>query len=372
MSKLVCGAPWSSANFSPQGFQLCCQHNRKHYPYATLEEWLASPELREFQAQMERGDYDDICRRCLAGGHNAGYGMYQPHGRPLRDGELWMVNFFMSRECNIACRTCSPHFSDTQSNFRRRLGLPHQPDVERPYKALQAVLEVNRRGARNAIIAGGDPVHASIYKEILTYLRKDIAISVVTNGQKWDDEFFRLVASFPENRVCWSIDGTQAVNEYMRTFAKSERIYEHLRRWIRLYDPTGVRTVIGCTLSNLSIWGLYELAQELRAETGAAFEQIEFSYTVVSFPHYFTPSNLPAHLRTEVRAKLQHDLDRAAELAPCGSMFYNSYVRICTEALRLVGLREFVPAEWTEFQRFNHTYDAALPPGTALRNLICE
>lgn len=372
MSKIICGAPWSSANFSPQGFQFCCQHNRQHYPYSTLAAWLDSPELRLFQQRMTAEDYDSICRRCLDGGHNAGYGMYVPHGEPLKPGELWMVNFFMSSHCNIACRTCSPHFSDTQSNFRRKLGLPHQPAVERPYDVIQAVLEVNRRGARHAIIAGGDPVYETLYKQILLFLRKDVQISVVTNGQRYDDEFFQLVAQFDRYRVSFSQDGPTEVNEYMRTFAKTERSYATMREWLERYDTDGTHTGVGITVSNVTVFHLLEFALEIQAQFPECAPNLELTYTVVSHPSYFTPSNLPAHLRQRAAEKIQADLARVSEVGTEGSLLRRSFQEICEQALHLLTLRDFVPAEWTEFLRFNSIHDAALPPGIVLENLLCE
>lgn len=370
-NKVVCGAPFVGANFSPRGFQVCCQHDREHYAYPTLEAWLASPELSEFKEKMLNGEVDEICRRCNAGGHNAGFGMYEPLVE-LKDRELYMVNFFISDECNLGCRTCSPHFSDTQNRFRKRIGLTPLEKQTRPYDYSQAVLEVNRRGAKQVIFAGGDPVYSKVYKRAMSLLRKDLTANIVTNGMEWDEEFFELVTQFDRYRVAFSIDGPTEINEYMRTFVSSEKLYQTLAKWIERFDPHGEHVVIGMTLSNVSIWTIDELAKELWERFPDQAENFEFSFTQVGYPSYFTPHNLPANLRQRVLEKLAEDKKKMPSYGKESSMFQMSYRTLHHTAARLVTHQEFSPKDWLAFQKFNLAYDKNLPANHFHSELLCE
>ncbi len=370
-NKVVCGAPFVGANFSPRGFQVCCQHDREHYSYPTLEAWLASKELNEFKERMLAGEIDEICRRCSAGGHNAGFGMYEPIVE-LKERELYMVNFFISDECNLGCKTCSPHFSDTQNRFRRKVGLPHIGKQERPYDVTQSVLEVNRRGAKQVIFAGGDPVYSKVYKKAMLLLRKDLTANIVTNGMVWDKEFFDLVVQFQNYRVGFSIDGPKATNEFMRTFVSSERLYENLGKWIEEYDPKGEHVVIGVTLSNVSIWTIDELAKELFERFPEQAENFEYSFTQVGYPSFFAPHNLPEHLRVKVLEKLTEDEKKLCGYGSEGSMFQNSYRVLHETAKRLVSHRPFEPKDWLEFQKVNSLYASGLPESPLPLEWLCE
>lgn len=370
-NKVVCGAPFVGANFSPRGFQICCQHDREHYAYPTLEAWLASPELTRFREDMLNGEIDEICKRCNAGGHNAGYGMYEPVVE-LKERELYMVNFFISDECNLGCRTCSPHFSDTQNRFRKKAGLNTIAKQPRPYDYSQAVLEVNRRGAKQVIFAGGDPVYSKVYKRAMALLRKDLMVNIVTNGMEWDDEFFELVTQFERYRVAFSIDGPKEINEYLRTFVSSEKLYRTIGQWIERFDPTGEHVVIGLTLSNVSIWSIGELAKELWERFPDQASNFEFSYTQVGYPSYFAPHNLPSGLRTRVLEKLEDDRGKIPTFGQPDSMFQKSYKTLHQTAVRLVTHQAFSTKDWLDFQKFNLAYDKNLPTTQFNSEFLCE
>lgn len=369
--KVVCGAPFVSVNFSPRGFQVCCRHEREHYQYPTVEAWLASPELKAFQQDMLAGKIDDICRLCSAGGWHAGFGMYEPT-RALADGELQLVNFYISDDCQLACRPCSPQYSKTMNGFRAKAGLNTVPTQVRPYDVKDVVLEINRRGTVVSLIAGGDPVYSEAHKQAISLLRRDTELRLITNGMLWDQEFYDLVMEFAGGFVTFSIDGPTPVNEYMRTFARSSRIYDNVAKWLTLIDGrANFNTYIGVTLSNVTIWTLDLLAQELLDRFPNHADEIEFGHTLVTYPAYFTPHNLPAHLRAQVLAKLRSDLAHADGMGRPGSRFNKTYRRVVEHSIKLVEQYPFNPKDWTDFIKFNAQYDRHLPPAVAPLEWLC-
>lgn len=359
--KKVCPAPFAYLTVTQEGFKTCCKQ-LENYPYPTVEAWLASPELAEFREAMIAERYDAFCTQCIADGELSLFREYERQTEGFK-GVFRAVNVAISNKCQLACRICVPQNSNTVTKHRTKSGLPVWEPMARPYEPLELARSLGKLEVVDITLAGGEPTFDPVNKEFLRELPRSVMISFFTNGQKWDQEFFDVVAEFRKATLLLSIDGPHAVNEYLRTYSSTERALTTLNKWLYSYQHSYPAAVLMMAISNVSVWTVYEFVELTIQRYAAHLDMLVLAHSVVVTPVHFQPSNLPAHLRLQLKEKLQGDIRKACGLA-VPSDFRGQVLKILHACLDLVSAQPeppFYPERWTEFIKYNQAHSSTLP-----------
>jgi len=204
-----------------------------------------------------------------------------------------------SYTCNATCVYCGPHFSSSWGQLKSRM----YPEI--PIQKYQSIdLELLKQQFDLAEIkllffGGGEPLYERKNFELLQHLvdigNVDVFVSILTNGSvSLNQEQQQLLSKFPNLNVCFSIDGTERVFEYMRFPLKWTDIVSN----IEFFKSITSNISVSYTLSNLNI--LYH------NHTVDWFQQNKLPYNnnPVYSPTWLQPRALPVKFKHHLKTML--------------------------------------------------------------------
>lgn len=251
----VCKAPWTSIAFQPTGVGPCCTYDLDHVEKFTTPQNLFTQIRQDFLS----GTVPDGCIKCKQSHEEFGNGYYQwfdTYQTDFKTVAIQEINLRSNNFCNLACRSCGPHFSSKwEQEFAGQIKITKDHDVA------SKVLSLNLRDLKNVVFAGGEPTIVPEHLMLLSQLRDightDLGIRISTNLHSLTYNSIDLVdlwSNFPNLYLQVSIDGIKDRAADIRSGSKWHVIEKNLHR----ITEAKINYYVNITVSALNIWFLEE------------------------------------------------------------------------------------------------------------------
>lgn len=200
------------------------------------------------------------------------------------------IKLSTSNLCNGQCVTCNSTWSSAWAQLEGRSTRYRALDID------SVDFGINWAYIVSLSFVGGEPLlekkNFAILEKLIAAGNTNCFISMVTNGSVELSEYqISVLKHFPKLNICFSIDGTNRVFEYMRFPLQ----WSVLKKNIALFRTLTGNLSVSCMISNLNIYYYSDLI--------AFFDQEKLPYVCkqITHPMLFNPSNLPESVKAAVR-----------------------------------------------------------------------
>lgn len=190
--------------------------------------------------------------------------------------------------CNLSCLTCGPNASTgwfKKYNFINNTKLKHTLEQNINTENLKDI-----KGVEHIEFIGGETLQSQSLWDYLKIMDKSVSFSLQTNGTVvLTQEQVDLLNTFQTFNICFSIDGTNKIFEYLRQPANWESTLSNMKRYADFFGRKKLSYYI--TVSNLNIFYIDEIVIEL-------FKVLPLPPKInfVHWPPEFAYNNLPVDL----------------------------------------------------------------------------
>lgn len=242
MSEFYCPQPWTGGFFTTEEQKVCCGHKGVPSPRpATL---YSHEIIKDIRTNLLSGNVDRHCLRCKNEEDQGIKSLRQTHlewhsdvGIPFEKDidypytpKLFEVR--LSNLCNYRCRMCTPNYSSSidkeiKKNPELKIWYDHQPDVttETSHLSYQDdflndILDMIPN-IKAVHFTGGEPMLIPDLNKIVDAMDSqgyisDIILYLTTNVSTINPKIIDKLDKFKRVHFTLSIDGTDAVAEYVR------------------------------------------------------------------------------------------------------------------------------------------------------------
>ena len=125
----------------------------------------------------------------------------------------WFVNFRITYRCNYRC-----HYCDSPNKNIKEMTTD---EIKRMIRELKAL------GLRKLAFSGGEPLIRRDLGELISYCKEyDVFTNIVSNGSLFPKHYKELK---DVNYMCFSLDGTQVVNDAIRGKGAYARVIKSVK-----------------------------------------------------------------------------------------------------------------------------------------------
>lgn len=221
-----------------------------------------------------------------------------------------VLDFKLGNICNLKCRICEPFLSSTwQSEYLQDTNMPRK-EWNRKYESYmnQPNWEVLRQWIPNLkkiCFYGGEPLLQKDFYKILDLCleldcAKNIHLTLNTNTTLFDLRFVEYFKKFKKLEIMLSVDDVKERFEYQRHPAKWVSCNENMKK----FDKQKNKNTIFYNYITVSIFNVFYL-EEIFIWSKENFPEHSIFLNLVHFPNYFSISNLPNKLKSEVARRLR-------------------------------------------------------------------
>ncbi len=295
---------------------------------------------RDLRLAMVRGERPEFCRRCYREEDSGGVSVRQIYVRHFKDlvdpataetgpnGEIdprvSYVDFSLSNNCNLQCRMCNPMASallkkefdtlaidySTAGTEKARSGWVFEENLGRIVKEVIPNL-------KEMLTTGGEPFvspqHMKILEACIEQGRaSEVLLRYHSNLTVLPPRLIELWSQFKSIEVHVSLEGVDAMNEYVRYPSKWEKITGHLEKLREVKKHVPVSCEVHTCLQAISWLRTHELLEwtfEASEKSGGLFPRIPFPIWVDQ-PYPMTLDSLPPDLRELGASRILAVLDR--------------------------------------------------------------
>lgn len=371
-NRIFCQAPFTSqVMWADSSVSMCC--NDKHKEYLDLEDEWESPSRKEAQQQFLNGEVPERCTRCLEKLAIKDNTLLKWYDRVFSDMTVEKLvklevpeylHLSPHNKCNLACRMCT---SVNSSTYGRKTDTEvcHESDVTAYVRKCLPTL-------RQYVFHGGDPVYHESFLEIVNILSEradDIAITVITNGTNLrsnGQDIVPYIKKFKNVKFMFSIDSVSEVNDFMRTFTKTNTVIENFNRICR--EIPHAEMAIHTVTTNISAMYFTEFCDFIVSDK---LERLDgFSHFMLDNPTQFVVHNLPTNIRD--RLTQQYNKYMSSNKLDKGNFLHRRLLNVMNNVLLSFDENEFVIDNWVTFMRFNAEFTAKVKPRDklVLKNLL--
>ena len=224
------------------------------------------------------------------------------------------IDIMTTNLCNLKCQMCRGKSSSKLLIENNALGFENLK--QKDYSLDPAIIEkytneIAKNHVRVITFAGGEPfIDPNVLRFIKvlsqrTELHKELTLEITTNGTTCNNKLLDMLKKFKHVQLIFSVESTDAVNEYLRFPSKWETVEKNIGEFLTLPNATYQLT---STVQNLNILYLARIID-------FAFERdIHLKLQILSKPDYLRLTNLPKeiliksldHLINVPRKKLIH------------------------------------------------------------------
>ena len=231
----LCIAPTTALLIdTDQGVRPCCAYWGNHRPDSPglarlgeqpLAEILGGALWQSLRADLAAARVPQGCRDCIQREQQTGSShrlLMERLRTPNWHLGLTYLELNSTNLCNFQCRHCNAQFSSRWSVHERRHGRAAAPVTPPAPELLRRELAgLDLRHLEYVSLKGGEPVLNADALVLLRHLDQlgvlgRVTLFVVTNGTRPTPELQALFARARELAVCVSVDGTDAVQTYIR------------------------------------------------------------------------------------------------------------------------------------------------------------
>ena len=297
----ICKAPWTSIAFQPTGFAPCCQYELEYVESFDSKELFA-----ETKQQFLNGIIPPGCKKCKksyehnGGGYFKGFEHYETD---FVSNNIQEINVRSNNLCNLACRSCGPHFSSKWEEELHKFAV-----VTKNSNIYEHLERIDLSNLKLLVFAGGEPTmmpeHVTVLQRLIEINHTKCAIRISTNchNLKYKNiDLIDLWKSFPNLYLQVSVDAVGERAEAVRSGTNWQRLEETLRCII----DNKIEFYINVTVSALNVWFLEETVSYLTNKFG----NLKIKFYLLWDPDILSVSVIPE----KYRSKVYDQLDRLIE-----------------------------------------------------------
>lgn len=303
----VCKAPWTSVAFQPEGIGPCCI-----YELDDLEAFSDGKDhFKSIREDFLKGQIPKGCHTCESAfleNRKGYYSAFDRYDTDFKTINIQEVNIKSNNFCNLACRSCGPHFSSKwEEEFSKTIVITKDTEL---FNKLEFVDFSKLRHIR---FAGGEPTLTGDHVRVLQNLIQlgntnvDIAISTNLHSLKYKDvDLLELWKQFPKLTLQLSIDGVEERASVIRSGTDWDLVCKNLK----IIQHNQIGYYIGTTVSALNIWFLEETIDYLQNQLGVQ----NIKYSILTGPDILSMQVIPEEYRSDVNAMLDRCIAQGHKL----------------------------------------------------------
>ena len=305
----------------------------------TFEEMMDNPDRKKLIEDLENGIKHEGCKRCwddekyhgdskrirdtrgyrdnIKKNSKESLDFFINNDSPHEQNRVKMIELNLGNTCNLACRMCGVGASIKWYDEHRKIydiGGAHKDDnvykkwVKTNYKSYEdesmfwKELENELPHIEVIDMYGGEPMLMKKQWEVLKksinlgYSKKQ-RLSFNTNGTIFREEYIDILKEFKDVVISFSIDAINDRFNYIRHHGDWNKVNDNIKKWMK-FKREGLSFDIATTVTNLNIMYLDELAD------WCIDMKLEPYYIDVSYPDFYSPSNLPQSAKDFINNKL--------------------------------------------------------------------
>lgn len=412
ISPTFCPYPFVQASSTNRGnARICCRSvlhrerqpwEAKNYSKTEFETVFNNSYMREVRSRMLKGESVEACRRCYIEEESGALSRRQQELRRIeqgapRDRDMILSRVREAREndcvirqspmnydlhfgntCNSKCRTCwpassQPFFKELEKVVATGMPLPRHTQEEfvalkenqkfwDQKEALFVYLKSHLKTIRRLQIAGGESLMLDQFFEVIDLLvenklERDVDIELVTNMTIFDLDLLHKLQNFRRVDFLCSIDGTGAVNDYIRFPSRWHKITKNFRNLVQtLKDAPSVNVYVQATISNLNFYYLPDLVDWVMNENLP--REVGLILNHVHSPEFFHISVMPADLKRKSIERVEIWLESVRYKTPPAHV--NNFESIVDKTLMFLRLARESQSDHDTLLDEVRTFSAAL------------
>lgn len=318
----ICRAPWTSIAFQPTTIAPCCL-----YEYGPEHDKTFS----DIKSQFLQGKIPAGCNKCKQA-HHVGqvpyYKNFDKYDTDFINNNLQEINIKANNFCNLACRSCGPHYSSKwEEEFDSHIVITKDSLV------LEKLKTINFSNLKMIVFAGGEPTmsdeHVFTLKHLVQIGHTNVSIRVSTNchvTEYKNTDLISLWKHFPNLYLQVSLD---AIKE-KAIAVRSGTDWNLVERNIKKIQESGINFYANITVSALNIWFLDETISYLKNNLN--IKSIE--YNLLYNPDILNIKVIPKEFRPAVNKILDNCIvqDRSVQAvknyfdAHCDDTLWKSFL----------------------------------------------
>jgi sulfatase maturation enzyme AslB (radical SAM superfamily) len=216
--------------FNPNGTVSRCGHMTQAPEFSSLEEMEQSPWLRNTKLSFHKGVWPNECSRCKQtesiNGTSIRLNAVDFDQKQTRQDYL-TVGGVLDNVCNSACQTCNENLSTKIGSLKSQDYIRIDNSNRFWSLPLDRVVHLD--------INGGEPSASKNYQDVLQNIPPNIkSIRINTNCSIVMSEISNLINRGIHVTVTVSLDGIEAVHDYVRWPIKWDKFYKNLMTYKNL------------------------------------------------------------------------------------------------------------------------------------------
>jgi len=318
----LCKAPWVSLAFQPSGkVGPCCA-----FELTDLREITSTVEntFALERADFLAGKVPNGCRKCHYSYLETGKSYANDFEKYQTDFDtvtIQEINVQANNICNLACRSCGPHFS---SLWEKEFGPVIK--ITKDNLVFEKLKLLNIRSLKKIFIAGGEPTlthdHVSLLQMLHQLGHTNVEIRIATNltSLKYKEiDLVKLWGTFPNLNLHVSID---AVGNHARNI-RSGTDWNSVSNNLSIIVNSNIKHYVMITVSALNIWFLEDTVYHLKKTYGV--QQILFN--PLFGPEELNIQVIPDEYRDHINGILDRCTDLGCNVTQIKTYFNNSSQR---------------------------------------------
>jgi radical SAM protein with 4Fe4S-binding SPASM domain len=304
-----CTAPFTSFVVDPnKNVRPCCTFDGSlgNVERQSLRDVLSGQEWSEVKRQITNGETPAGCVNCYVREQATGWSVRTCHYDPERARStnwrtaLTQIEINSTNVCNLACTHCTSQFSSKWLQLNDKFGKEiahhhvtwelhvHPPDPDNIVKQL-ATQDLDHLDEIR--FKGGEPMLNRDVPAVLRHLRdrgllQNVLVHFVSNGSTVNDDVLELLRGARAVSMCISVDGTGAVQDYIR---RGPSDIARIERFIAAFSSLPrIRFLLSISVMAYNIFSLDRITdwwEGFRRTDADRFERLEFHLLVVEPPY---------------------------------------------------------------------------------------
>lgn len=293
----ICKAPWTSVAFQPEGIGPCCI-----YELADLENFSdGRDQFDSIRTTFLNGEVPKGCQRCqhaFLENRPGYYSSFDSYDTDFKSINIQEINIKSNNLCNLACRSCGPHFSSKwEEEFNKTI------IISKDHEIFNRLKFIDFKKLKSIRFAGGEPTmtgdHVQVLKHLIDINHVDVGIVLSTNLHNLhykDVDLIKLWKQFPKLTLQLSIDGVEERAQSIRSGTDWNLVCENLR----IIQDNQINYCVNVTVSALNIWFLEETIQYLKQK----LDVTSIKYSILSTPDILDIQVIPEEYRSDIVSML--------------------------------------------------------------------
>jgi radical SAM protein with 4Fe4S-binding SPASM domain len=291
---ICCSLPFNSISIDPKGnLRPCCNSDqdgfKENINFINVDQIINNSSITNLRQSFLKEIKDPVCSRCWKmeqlgnqsfrqmSNDNAEYGLatiaperFQP---AIEYSDIQYLDITLGNKCNLACRMCHPGSSSLMAKQYITLQkFVETPNIEFSRETKDKILELISRSVNLSSIyfLGGEPLVNEFHDEIIELLIKtnraqNITLHYSTNLHVDVEQYLTSWVHFKLVKLSVSIDGCDAVYEYIRWPGSWNKVYRNLKIVSDLSKQhNNIDLNISVTIQNLNVGNIHTLIEKIR------------------------------------------------------------------------------------------------------------